>query len=55
MKMRGDNCLKSKVAFMKAAENYRLEASFYEKNQVYFLAKRARVDELWLTSQFLTP
>jgi molybdopterin-guanine dinucleotide biosynthesis protein A len=55
MKMRGDNRVKSKVAFKKAAENYRLETEFYEKNQVYFLAKRARVDELWLTSQFLTP
>ncbi len=43
--MEGHNYTKANEAFIKAAEDYRLEAEFYERNQVDFLAKRARIDE----------
>jgi len=46
-----DYYVQSKIAFTKAAENYELEAEFYEKNQLSFLAKRAKTDELWAASQ----
>jgi len=42
-----DHYMKGKVAFMRAAQNYGLEAEIYEKNQVGFLAKRARADGSW--------
>jgi molybdopterin-guanine dinucleotide biosynthesis protein A len=55
MKMKEDNYVKSKAAFKKAAENYGLEAEVYEKNQVGFLVKRARTDEMWSSSRSLKP
>jgi molybdopterin-guanine dinucleotide biosynthesis protein A len=50
-KMRGKYHMKAKLAFMKAAENYCLEAEIYEKKHVDFLAKRARSDGLWSASR----
>jgi len=38
---------KAKAAFMKAAQNYQLEAETYEKNNISFLANHARADGLW--------
>jgi len=47
VKKRGDYYVKGKAAFMKAMENYASEAEIYDKNQIDFLAKRARADGLW--------
>jgi len=47
VKMRRDYYVKGKAAFMKAMENYVSEAEVYGKNQIDFLAKRARADGLW--------
>jgi hypothetical protein len=41
---------KSKEAFLKAADNFRLEAEMYEKLLCRFLAERARADKAWCES-----
>jgi len=45
--LRKDYYTKGRVAFMKAAQNYASEAETYAKNQIGFLAKRARTDQSW--------
>lgn len=52
IELKKDYYVKSEVAYMKAAGNYRLEAEFYERYQLNFLAKRALADELWSASRF---
>ena len=39
-----------KEAYVQAANNYRLEAEFYEKNCCLLLAERALVDKAWCES-----
>lgn len=51
MRLKKEYHVKSKIAFKKAAENYGLEAEFYEKNQLNFLARRAKTEEAWATSK----
>ncbi|MEM3550604.1 MAG: molybdenum cofactor guanylyltransferase [Candidatus Bathyarchaeia archaeon] len=51
--LKGCNYIKVNEAFTKAAEDYRLEAEFYERNQVGFLAKRARIDEQRVKLRYL--
>jgi hypothetical protein len=46
-KSKKDYYVKGKVAFVKAAKNYGLEARTYVKNNVSFLAKHAKNDESW--------
>jgi len=38
---------KGRQAFLKAAENYALEAEFFAQKQIHLLARRAREDEAW--------
>jgi molybdopterin-guanine dinucleotide biosynthesis protein A len=40
-----------KEAYVKAANNYRLEAEFYENNRCLLLAQRALVDKAWCESR----
>jgi hypothetical protein len=40
----------SKEAYLKAANNYRLEAEFYENNHCLLLAERALADKAWCES-----
>jgi len=40
----------SKEAYVKAANNFRLEAEFFEKNLCLLLAERALVDKAWCES-----
>jgi molybdopterin-guanine dinucleotide biosynthesis protein A len=46
-KLMKDYNIKSKTTFMKAAQNYGLEAEIYTKNNISFLAEHARTDQLW--------
>ncbi len=39
-----------KEAFVKAADNYRLEAELYEENRCMLLAERALADKAWCES-----
>jgi len=45
--LRKDYKIKNKALFIKAAQNYGLEAEIYAKNNISFLAKHARTDQLW--------
>jgi molybdopterin-guanine dinucleotide biosynthesis protein A len=45
--LRRDYVAEGKFAFMKAAENYWLEAEAYENNNISFLADHARADGSW--------
>lgn len=38
---------KSRRAFMRASQNYALEAEVFAQKQIHLLAKRAREDEIW--------
>jgi len=40
----------SKEAFLRASNNYRVEAEIYEENRCWFLAERARADKAWCES-----
>jgi hypothetical protein len=42
-----DYHLKGRAGFVKAAQNYGSEAETYDKNNVSFLSKHARNDQLW--------
>lgn len=46
-KLKKDNKIKSKALFIKAAQNYGMEAEIYARKNISFLAKHARTDELW--------
>ena len=39
-----------KEAFLKAANNYRVEAEIYEEHRCWLLAERARADKAWCES-----
>ena len=39
-----------KEAFMKAANNYRVEAEIFEENRCWLLAERDRADKTWCES-----
>ena len=39
-----------KGAFLKAANNYRVEAEIFEENRCWLLAERARADKTWCES-----
>jgi hypothetical protein len=45
--LKEDYHVKHKAAFVKAAQNYWLEAETYDKNNVSFLSKHARNDQSW--------
>jgi len=42
-----DYHVKGRAGFVKAAQNYGSEAETYDKNNVSFLSKHARNDQLW--------
>lgn len=46
-----DGFLSGKIAILKAAQNYELEARDHETNQLIFLAGRARADKSWCQSR----
>jgi molybdopterin-guanine dinucleotide biosynthesis protein A len=47
VELKEDYHIKGRAAFVKAAQNYGLEAETYDKNHISFLAKHAKTDQSW--------